>query len=210
MQGGPLPTLPLMNKMLEAITIGLGLAEQHRWQAARLYYDAFAPYLDTIIGSRERAIRIIAQDIKLEPVITGTLQDQLVGLIGLKHGGRFVDFRRSTFVKELGWLRGRKRYNWLRATYRPSREGELLLDGICVHPDWRGQGIGTQLIQVLFEFAYAYNYTSIRLDVIDTNSGARRLYERLDFVATDTLNFDLLSRMLFSYSAVTTMIYQID
>ena len=56
------------------------------------------------------------------------------------------------------------------------------------------------------EYAKENDYEKIRLDVIDTNPDARRLYERLGFVAERTNNFEGL-RPVLGFGASTTMIY---
>ena len=78
------------------------------------------------------------------------------------------------------------------------------MDGIVVHPEMRGQGIGTRLLSELNAFACQEGYNKIRLDVIDTNPAARRFYERNGFVATKTEHFGYL-RWLLGFGASTTM-----
>ena len=56
------------------------------------------------------------------------------------------------------------------------------MDGIVVDPEHRGKGVGTRLFSSLVNFAKSVQHSTMRLDVIDTNSGARRLYERLGFI----------------------------
>jgi len=91
---------------------------------------------------------------------------------------------------------------------RSPRQGELLMDGITVSADYRGQGVGTQLFDALVDYAKENGYQAIRLDVIDTNPHARRLYDRLGFVAERTNNFEVL-RPLLGFGAATTMVYSL-
>ncbi len=66
-------------------------------------------------------------------------------------------------------------------------EDEMIVDFIAVHPDFRGQGIGSQLLmlgeEVARETEGIIRYT---LGVIDENKEARRLYERKGFVVYKT------------------------
>ena len=82
---------------------------------------------------------------------------------------------------------------------------ELLMDGIVVHSDARGRGVGTRLFEELEAHARDAGKTSIRLDVVDTNPGARRLYERLGFIAVKTERTPYLRRVM-GFSASTTMV----
>lgn len=83
-----------------------------------------------------------------------------------------------------------------------------MMDGITVHREMRGLGIGTRLLDEIKRYARENGYSSVRLDVIDTNPGARRLYEREGFVATKTEHFGYLRRIL-GFGAATTMVYKI-
>jgi ribosomal protein S18 acetylase RimI-like enzyme len=82
--------------------------------------------------------------------------------------------------------------------------GRLLMDGIAVREGLRGRGIGTRLLQQLSDYAAQQGYESIRLDVIDINPGARRLYERYGFEAIKTERFEYL-RWLIGFGGATTM-----
>ncbi|MCA1597184.1 MAG: GNAT family N-acetyltransferase [Chloroflexi bacterium] len=64
------------------------------------------------------------------------------------------------------------------------RENCVYLSGLYVLPEHQGQGLGSQVLQGLFTDAKR-NQLPIRLRVLKVNSGARRLYERNGFVATD-------------------------
>jgi ribosomal protein S18 acetylase RimI-like enzyme len=82
------------------------------------------------------------------------------------------------------------------------------MDGIVVHPSARGQGIGTQLLEALFQYAREHGFARVRLDVVDTNPRARQLYERQGFVAVKTRQYPFLRRVL-GFAAVTTMIKEL-
>jgi ribosomal protein S18 acetylase RimI-like enzyme len=52
---------------------------------------------------------------------------------------------------------------------------------IFIAPSARGSGLGTKLMQGLVEHVRARGGTAVRLAVVTTNTGARRLYDRLGF-----------------------------
>ena len=82
------------------------------------------------------------------------------------------------------------------------------MDGIAVRDDMRGHGIGTQLLSSIQQFGNEKQYATNRLVVIDTNSNAKRLYEKMGFVATETVEFAYL-RWLLGFGASTTLVYQV-
>lgn len=78
------------------------------------------------------------------------------------------------------------------------------MDGIAVQEDYRGNGIGGLLLQNVLDYAKQNDFTSIRLDVIDDNPDAQRLYERWGFNPIRTQKFPYL-RWFFGFGGVTTM-----
>lgn len=56
------------------------------------------------------------------------------------------------------------------------------ITNIAVHPDYRGQGIGTRLLLFLIEVARSRGVTAITLEVRKSNVSAQKLYERMGFV----------------------------
>ncbi|MCG8456905.1 MAG: GNAT family N-acetyltransferase [Holophagales bacterium] len=83
------------------------------------------------------------------------------------------------------------------------------MDGIAARKEMRGKGIGTKLLEELKRYAHREGFARIRLDVIDTNSAARRLCERRGFVPTHTESFGFLRRFL-RFGAATTMMWSIE
>jgi len=56
------------------------------------------------------------------------------------------------------------------------------LSNLAVHPDYRRQGIGQQLLRTVARSVAASNYTSLYLHVLAKNTAARQLYQRCGFV----------------------------
>lgn len=63
----------------------------------------------------------------------------------------------------------------------PPDTNAFLLDAICVHPDYRGQGIGKYLMRRAVEQALQGKYACIRLIVRHDNQFALRWYDQLGF-----------------------------
>ena len=66
---------------------------------------------------------------------------------------------------------------------RSVQQGDVLnIDDLWLLPDYRGLGLGTQLIHGLLHLGHRDGATSACITVNEDNEGARRLYERLGFV----------------------------
>ena len=58
------------------------------------------------------------------------------------------------------------------------------LIGMWVRPQARGRSVGALLVQAVLDRAAVLGCGRVRLEVVDGNAPARRLYERMGFVAT--------------------------
>ena len=58
------------------------------------------------------------------------------------------------------------------------------LFGMWVNPDYRGQGFGGQLVDVVIKYARDKKFSAILLDVADNNNLAIALYESKGFIST--------------------------
>jgi GNAT superfamily N-acetyltransferase len=103
------------------------------------------------------------------------------------HGERFIYISRETFIEEFGWVGGFLRWLWYSCiNLQDRRQGELRVQAIAVDESMRGKGAGTMLLNAAFDYARKIGYKAIRLEVVDTNPAAKKLYERLGFVTLKT------------------------
>lgn len=188
------------------LTIRKGLPPTLRLQGTRLYWQAFGPKLGRVLGPEARALtfldRVIATD---QCLIAVDEQGTLIGLAGFKTtGGSFAGGTSADLRAIYGWFGALWRGSLLLALNRAPEDDCFLMDGLCVSPAARGHGIGTALLAALYDHATALGYRSIRLDVIDTNTRARALYDREGFLPTSIAQLGLL-KLVFGFSSATTM-----
>lgn len=190
---------------VEPIEIRQGLPEGDRHQAAEIYDHAFHQKLTPMLGPRERCIAVIEQILDPALAIAAYQGERLVGVAGLQYGGKsYVPARLGPFIRELGPLRGLFSYAAFALLFVSHRQVELLIESLAVAPDVRGQGVGTRLLEAVSDFARAHGFSSVSLEVVDTNPRARQLYERMGFIAGETHQFPWLYRRM-GFSAVTVM-----
>lgn len=58
------------------------------------------------------------------------------------------------------------------------------IQSLCVREEYRGQGVGTRLLEAFMAYAKSQGEHKACLEVCDYHPNARRLYERLGFVET--------------------------
>ena len=182
-----------------------GLPENHFDEAAELYEIAFGEKFSMAIPNHGDRIKLIRDSLMKDYAITAFDKDRLIGIAGYHtpSGSLTGGMTASRIFKLLGIVNGIRACLIMSFYDRKPSTGELIMDGIAVHPDYRGRGIGTELLNRIVSYASENGYMSVRLDVIDTNSEARKLYERFGFRVVKKENYSLLKPVLgFGGSAI--------
>ena len=75
----------------------------------------------------------------------------------------------------------------------------IVLHVLAVHPDYRGQGLARTLVENVIELERKAGKKALRLDVIENNMTAEKLYQKLGFqyIQTKTLYYDVVGKMTF-------------
>ncbi len=71
--------------------------------------------------------------------------------------------------------------NWAIHKRIPHENDLVYIEALAVGVAWRGQGIGTRLLSEASAWGHARNRPRMALHVLQSNTGARRLYERMGF-----------------------------
>ena len=142
----------------------------------------------------------------LEYAIVAIAENKLVGLAGFHTptGSLTGGLTYRGLLSQLGFIKG----NWAALIFslyeRNPTPGELVMDGIVVDSTARGKGIGSRLLEEISNYAKEHGFNCVRLDVIDINPKAKKLYERKGFEAVKSDHFPYLRRFL-GFSGSTTM-----
>ncbi|MEM7427946.1 MAG: GNAT family N-acetyltransferase [Pseudomonadota bacterium] len=175
------------------IEVRPGVPAAQKEAAVRLYCLAFEQKLRPFLGSPERTTRFLVPGLMEDRIICAIAGGRVVGVAGFKRAGRgMFEPGLAAFFREYG-ITAPFRLAALLLMERMERPGELLMDGIAVAPEMRGQGIGGLLLDAIEDHARRHGEKSIRLDVIDTNPGAKKLYERNGFKGVRSRGTGLLS-----------------
>lgn len=184
----------------------LGLPTALRPAAAELYWLAFGAKLGPVLGPPSLARAFLLRVMRADQVISAIGPgEELLGIAGFRTAeGGFA----SGHPEDLAAVYGRLGGGWRRALLTLLSRGEdssgFLIDGICVTPAARGQGLGTALIEALCDEARQRGHARVRLDVVEENHRAVALYERLGFRVTARQSTGLL-RLAFRFRAALTM-----
>lgn len=184
-----------------------GVPDILRRDVAALYWDAFGGKLGRVLGPTPLALRFLETAIRPDHgFVAVDARGALLGVAGFRSvAGSFAGGGKAELRQTYGLWGSAWRSGLLSLLESDTENQRFLLDGICVARTARGKGIGTQLLGALMQEARARHYHSVRLDVVNTNTRARALYERQGFVAVQTQSIGLL-RFAFGFSGSTTMV----
>lgn len=114
-----------------------------------------------------------SREIVLEDILRGELylyQDS-----GICKGIMVLNENQSEEYKQIEWTAGGKKV--------------LVVHRLAVNPVFQGKGIGRRLMEFALHFMKTEGYDSIRLDVIESNRGANRMYREMGFSETGSFYF---------------------
>jgi len=189
-----------------AFTIVPGFPETERPVAVRLFWQAFSGKLGKVMGPEDKALRFLERVINPDFALSALSPDgRLLGLAGFKtEKGALVGGSLSDMTAVYGTFGGTCRGLLLDVLERETEPDCLLMDGIFVAEEARGQGIGGALLEAVCAEARSRNLGRVRLDVINTNPRARALYERAGFTAVSEEKTGFLE-ILFGFASATRM-----
>jgi ribosomal protein S18 acetylase RimI-like enzyme len=179
---------------LYPIHIYQGLYPEHLQNAAQLYFESFRRQVSPILGVNERAVAFIRQAFNPQQALTAILDGKLAGFAGLQYSGQtFMQLHLSQFIQRFGWLLGRIRFSQATLFEQPLQdEGQLLIESIAVDPAFRGQGVGTSLINAVTEFAGNKGFHAVHIKVPNTAPALYKLSRRLGFNYVSTQSWEFL------------------
>jgi len=185
---------------------------KHGWdiklknEVAELYDEAFGQKIALAIPVNSTRRALLAECFDPKYSVIAIHENKIVGIAGFKtNKGSFTDsISYFDLIKKLGLWAG----NWATFIFyfyeQEPIDKELFIDGIAVHPDFRGKGIGTKLLENIVSHANKNDYNKVKLEVIDTNTRARELYEKQGFKHFKTEHFPYL-RWLLGFGGSTTL-----
>jgi ribosomal protein S18 acetylase RimI-like enzyme len=188
----------------------VGIPESFREAVVELYDEAFAEKISLAIPDDEKRFLLLSSCMMLDYVIGAFSQGRLIGIAGFHiQSGALTGGKLSLrdLISLLGFFDGIKAALILSAYQRKPKPKELLMDGICVHSCARGKGVGSGLLGEIQSYAVQHGFVSIRLDVVDTNPEAKKLYERMGFEVVKTESFPWLEKYL-GFGGASTMEYK--
>ena len=174
------------------------IKDEHKDKVARLYFQAFQlkfSHLWLFTKDEEKAAIVLKDSIPYREGLYALSNNEVLGFVGLEKGnGYYTHLSFQGFKEAFGLLGAMWRYAayWIFRLFHPMHKNDVVhIDPIVVSDEARGMGIGTKLIEAVFEQAKRMRKKKVVLEVVDTNPMAKKLYEKLGFrvVKAEKLSF---------------------
>lgn len=104
-----------------------------------------------------------------------------VGYDPTRAGAGYAQYVRSLVASERSWIVAVDGVVIFKADVGALWEGIAQVQGVWVHPEWRGRGIGTSAMAGVVQQIRAELAPAVSLYVNDYNTAARRVYEKVGF-----------------------------
>jgi ribosomal protein S18 acetylase RimI-like enzyme len=158
--------------------------KQDNTKAAVLIYDAIHDIAHALTGEKEKQKvleqleRYFCQEVNrlsYHNCLVKTIDEEPVGIVIAYHGkdARQLDEPICAHLKN--------KTSKEHTLDQEVDDSDYYLDTVSVNPNFAGQGIGTELLQAVFDNAQEQGFNTVSLNVEENNAKARRLYERLGF-----------------------------
>ena len=166
-----------------------GVDEEYVEAALRLGYSAFAKKFRHGFRDGDDLVRLLRDSVDRRSCLSATVDGKLCGVLTFQTADQeFYHLNLvSAFTRFLPWRAVRMLFNLMLLVDDGVGPDEFVVDSLAVDPSYRGMGVGTTLMRRAEEKARSMGKRKMSLWVIGENEGAIRLYERLGYETTKTL-----------------------
>jgi GNAT superfamily N-acetyltransferase len=179
----------------EKIKITDEINENQLNQAMDIYYFAFKQKIKLLIKSKEKAVEVYKKSLNADRIFYAVMENKVVGLAGLHYENKnFIDVEYRSLRKHFNPFRSYFIYSIYKLISPKIKEDVLRIDSLAVKESVRGLGIGSQLIDKVFQFAKSKGFNEVILEVVDTNPKAKKLYEKIGFKEKKLVKYYFLTR----------------
>ncbi len=179
------------------ITLQKGLPTELINSATDLFLNAFGSKFYPILGDGEITKELVKSSINTTSCISAFENGDLLGILAVQEKNKsFVDISFDNIKSSYGLIKGMIKAVLLSLfMYKPD-DKEIHIECIAVAISARGMGIGTRLLNELFSQASDECIQKVTLEVINTNTKAKSLYEKLGFHIEKASNIWPLNKII--------------
>lgn len=189
--------------------------EEQKIEIVNLFIESFLKIfknLKIFSKNKKKIFDYLFKNLNYQNIICAVEEGKIVGILGFKNINKpSIDYNKSNFIKAFGYFSGYYKYlkSLIISFFECSpKKDEVLIEMICVSSEFRSKGIGSFLINELFDIGKKENKSKILLEVVNTNPRAKSLYEKLGFQVKKKTNFGFLTKSS-GFTSVEFMVKEI-
>ena len=166
-------------------------------QISDILYDAFKNKLNIFIDDKNKACNIIKKSINSNMGFYA-LDDngEVIGVLGtVTNANRFYKLRFKSILEEYSFVKTLIKYIPLKIeSMTKAKKNEVYINLLAVKKGHRGRGIGSELLSTISNHFKKRGYKYLRLTVINTNMGAKKMYEKHGFNVEKEIKYGFLTK----------------
>ena len=171
------------------------LPEHLYHQTAEIVYEAFGRKINCIIRPKNKAILILERSINPELGFFAISKGKVIGFLGIHYlDNEFLRMNFSNIKKEFNFLKSFFIWFLFRINSPNLKKEEIRINYLAVEKSIRGNSVGTKLTKIFLDYAKKQGFKTARLEVVDTNPRAKKLYEKIGFSVKKIKKYYFLTR----------------
>jgi GNAT superfamily N-acetyltransferase len=186
-----------MSTKTAGIVISKGSARPvDRLEVGWLVYGAYVPVARALGMEEAAAVDVLARALDLEQCLLAWQGASIVGFQGLvERHARPFRFRYGLIRDHCPLRRSLAYFLLLNSrNWRIFRPGEMMFENLVVLPQARRLGIGGRLIAGAEDYARQRGYSSVSVEVVNTNHVALKMFERRSYEIVRSPRTGILTR----------------
>jgi len=167
-----------------------------RLEVGRLVFGAYVPVARALGMEEAAAVSVLARALDLEQCLLAWRGASVVGFQGLvERNARPFRFRYGLIRERCAFLRSVAYFLLLSSrSWRIFRPGEMMFENLIVAPEARRLGIADRLIAGAEDYAREKGYSSVSIEVVNTNHVALKIFERRSYTIVHSRRTGILTR----------------
>jgi ribosomal protein S18 acetylase RimI-like enzyme len=190
--------------------IRLGIPKNQRAKVSEIFLESFHDKFQRVFTNKPKAVAFLSMVLSDDRTIVACKDSVAVGFAGLDYTKKsFIDVNliQTAAFFGLGFIR--ILLFGLVFFLNRTTPDELHLNSLAVSANERGKGIGKKLLDATIEHARQKGFATVKLNVIETNLDAKRLYERFGFEEKKVQKVPFPFNRIMGFGSVTEMVYRL-
>jgi len=174
-----------------------GIGDKKINQISDILYDSFKKKLNIFIKDDKKAFNIIKRSVNLDMGFYALDdEEEVIGVLGtITDTDHFYKLKFKSILREYSFVKALMKYIPLKIeTMKKVKKGEVYINLFAVKKGYRGRGIGSELLNAISNYFKEGGYKYLKLTIINTNLGAKKMYEKHGFDVEKETKYGFLTK----------------